>query len=140
MDYLFDSVLIYHSDEGVIITLGAGDEDSIMLTPVLNRILVLLVQNQGQLVTRDEFLEKVWDNYGRTTSSNTLTQYISILRKIFTDHLGKDCVITVPKQGYMLSTDVIIELLHNTSQSSVAESTIPIDIKNTVWIFYLQLI
>ncbi|WP_051916598.1 MULTISPECIES: winged helix-turn-helix domain-containing protein [unclassified Serratia (in: enterobacteria)] len=111
MDYLFDGVLLYHSGEGVIVPLGGSDEDSIILTPVLNRILSLLVENQGQLVTRDDFLEKVWDNYGRATSSNTLTQYISILRKLFIDQLNKECVITVPKQGYMLSQDIVIEKL-----------------------------
>ncbi|WON76451.1 transcriptional regulator [Serratia sp. UGAL515B_01] len=111
MDYLFDDVLLYRSDDGVLLPVGENDDNVITLTPVLNRMLILLIEKKGQLVTREEFLEKVWDNHGRIASSNTLTQYISTLRKIFSDHLKKECVVTLPKRGYMLSADVNVVAL-----------------------------
>jgi len=111
MDYLFDNNILYRSSDGTLHYLEGGAEDPITLPPVLNRILLLLVINQGQVITKEEFLTKVWDNYGKPGSSNTLNQYLSILRGIFSNHLGKKPIITVPKKGYMLSFEVNITIV-----------------------------
>lgn len=110
MDYLFDNNILYRSDDGTLHYLEGSSEETITLPPVLNRILLLLVINQGQVITKEEFLTKVWDNYGKPGSSNTLNQYLSTLRGIFSNHLGKKPIITVPKQGYMLSFDINITI------------------------------
>jgi len=110
MDYLFDNNILYRSSDGTLHYLEGGSEETITLPPVLNRILLLLVINQGQVITKEEFLTKVWDNYGKPGSSNTLNQYLSTLRGIFSNHLGKKPIITVPKQGYMLSFEVNITI------------------------------
>ncbi|CAI2043836.1 Transcriptional activator CadC [Serratia fonticola] len=112
MDYLFDNVLLYRPNESVILFVGEYENSGITLTPVLNRILILLIEKKGQLVTREEFLKNVWDNHGRIASSNTLTQYISTLRKIFSDHLKKECIVNVPKKGYILSLEVNVVSLN----------------------------
>lgn len=108
MDYLFDHSILYHSEDGTLHFLEAGAEDIVTLTPVLNRILLLLIAKQGQLITKEEFLIKVWDNYGRAGSSHTLNQYLSTLRKLFHKHLNKKGIVTIAKQGYMLSPDIIV--------------------------------
>lgn len=119
MDYLFDDVLLYRPNEGVLLIVGKSADNVIPLTPVLNRMLLLLIEKKGQLVTREEFLEKVWDNHGRIASSNTLTQYVSTLRKIFSDHLKKEGVVTLPRRGYMLSLDVnVVVLSHDAALST----------------------
>ena len=60
-------------------------------------MFALLVQRGQAIVTRDEFLETVWDNDG---SDEALTQAISRLRKI----LGDNTLIeTVPRTGYRLA-------------------------------------
>lgn len=110
MDYLFDDIILYCPDDGTIHVLEAGAEDTVTLTPVLNRILLLLVTKQGQLITKEEFLAKVWDDYGKAGSSHTLNQYLSTLRKVFAQHLNKKAIITVPKQGYMFSPDITISI------------------------------
>lgn len=111
MDYLFDNNILYRSGDGTLHYLEGSSEDTITLPPVLNRVLLLMVINQGQVITKEEFLTKVWDNYGKPGSSNTLNQYLSVLRGIFSNHLGKKPIITVPKQGYMLSFEVNITLV-----------------------------
>lgn len=62
MDYLFDDIILYCPDDGTIHVLEAGAEDTVTLTPVLNRILLLLVTKQGQLISKEEFFAKVWDD------------------------------------------------------------------------------
>lgn len=118
MDYLFDHSILYHSEDGTLHFLEAGAEDIVTLTPVLNRILVLLIAKQGQLITKEEFLIKVWDNYGRAGSSHTLNQYLSTLRKIFHKHLNKKGIITIAKQGYMLSPDIIVSTVDDQSKAT----------------------
>jgi DNA-binding winged helix-turn-helix (wHTH) protein len=110
MDYIFDDIVLYRPDDGTIHVLEAGSEDTVKLTPVLNRILLLLITRQGQLITKEEFLTKVWDDYGKSGSSHTLNQYLSTLRGIFSQHLNKKAIITVPKQGYLFSLDITITI------------------------------
>lgn len=125
MDYLFDHSILYHSEDGTLHFLEAGAEDIVTLTPVLNRILLLLIAKQGQLITKEEFLIKVWDNYGRAGSSHTLNQYLSTLRKIFHKHLNKKGIVTIAKQGYMLSPDIIVSTVDDQSKATGELSNAP---------------
>lgn len=118
MNYIFDDNILYQPDDGTIRVLESGAEDIVTLTPVLNRILLLLVSQQGQLITKDEFLAKVWDDYGKTGSSHTLNQYLSTLRGIFLKHLNKQPIITVPRQGYMFSLDIAITIVDPATEQS----------------------
>lgn len=101
MNYIIDDVLVYCPDDGSVSRISKPEEIIMVLTPVLNRILLLLIENQGSLVPRDLFFEKVWDNYGKNASSHTLSQYMGVLRKIFENELGASCIDTIPKVGYM---------------------------------------
>lgn len=125
MDYLFDHSILYHSDDGTLHFLEAGAEDTVTLTPVLNRILLLLIARQGQLITKEEFLIKVWDDYGRAGSSHTLNQYLSTLRKIFSKHLNKKGIITVSKQGFMLSPDIIVSTVDEQPEATNESGNTP---------------
>ena len=109
MKYIINNILIYNPEDGSLHTKNMDDYDLIMLTPVLNRLLSHMVNNQGVLISKENFFDTVWDNYGRTGSANTLKQYISNLRKILDSHLETQCIITVPGQGYMLSPDLVIQ-------------------------------
>ncbi|MBC3382200.1 winged helix-turn-helix domain-containing protein [Serratia fonticola] len=119
MNYIFDDSILYQPDDGTLHVLESGAEDIVTLTPVLNRILLLLVSRQGQLITKDEFLAKVWDDYGKTGSSHTLNQYLSTLRGIFLKHLNKKTIITVPRQGYMFSLEIAIATVDPTAEQSI---------------------
>ena len=69
------------------------------LEPRLAGVLDLLVRRAGAPVTRDEFLETVWDEDG---SDETLNQAISRLRRL----LGRaDLILTLPRVGYRLAID-----------------------------------
>ncbi len=67
--------------------------------------LILLVSNQGSLISKQVFLEKVWADL--VVSDEAITQCIKTLRKILGDKANKPQFIeTVPKYGYRFIADV----------------------------------
>jgi DNA-binding winged helix-turn-helix (wHTH) protein len=68
--------------------------------------LILLVENAGHLVEKDEFMKRLWpDSF---VGDDALAQNISLLRKALTDNNGAaDWIVTVPKRGYRLAVTVI---------------------------------
>ncbi len=61
--------------------------------------LALLVERRGELVTKDEFMDRVWR--GIPVTDEALTQCIRSLRKALGDEAGAPRFIqTVPKHGY----------------------------------------
>ena len=90
---------------------------SIQLEPRLRGVFALLVQRGRTIITRDEFLETVWDNEG---SDEALTQAISRLRKI----LGESTLIeTVPRIGYRLALAPKIADTHQPLGSQSSDKT-----------------
>ncbi|WP_181012962.1 winged helix-turn-helix domain-containing protein [Citrobacter amalonaticus] len=111
MVYLIDGVVIYDSLNGTLRRTGEKMGDAVTLTTIANKILLHLVQHHGQLVTRDMLFDEIWEKEGIASSSNTLTQYISLLRKIFAHYLGnKEVIVTVPRSGYYFSKENSVTL------------------------------
>lgn len=73
------------------------------LEPRIMKLLSLLVQHQGKVVTRQQIITDVWDDYGNADEG--LSQAISFLRKILGD-INKELIRTIPKKGYMLTVPV----------------------------------
>ncbi len=73
------------------------------LTPKIFEMLLLLVQNNGRMLSKDEIMETVWaDSFVEETN---LTSNISRLRKIL--HAGGEILIeTFPKRGYRFRGEV----------------------------------
>ena len=68
-------------------------------------LLCVLTENGGEMVTREELLERVWaDSF---VDESNLSRYIYLLRKTFKD-LGEseDLIQTVPRRGYRFGADV----------------------------------
>ena len=62
-------------------------------------VLILLIEAQGELVTKNRFMQEVWR--GVPVTDEALTQAIRTLRKALGDEAGAPCFIeTVPKYGY----------------------------------------
>jgi pimeloyl-ACP methyl ester carboxylesterase/DNA-binding winged helix-turn-helix (wHTH) protein len=72
----------------------------IPLTPKAFEILLLLVENCGHALTKEEMLAKVWQD--SFVEENNLAQNISILRRI----IGDEAIETVSRRGYRFIAQV----------------------------------
>jgi DNA-binding response OmpR family regulator len=71
------------------------------LTALEYKLLSLLMQNVGKVVTRELIFEKIWDASGNFVNDNTLTVYIKRIRK----KLDADIIKTVKGLGYQVAED-----------------------------------
>ncbi len=62
-------------------------------------VLCILTANQNQLVTREQLIKEVWNDYGGADEG--LNQAISFIRKVLVDN-NKEIIETIPKKGYVL--------------------------------------
>jgi len=67
------------------------------LTALEYRLLLIFASNKGQLLTRTQILEGIWDSAGNFVEDNTLTVYIKRLREKLGDAVN---IETVRGLGY----------------------------------------
>lgn len=79
----------------------AGRE--VPLTALEYRLLLAFAARPGQVFTRSQLLECIWDVAGDFVNDNTLTVYIKRLReKLEEDPQNPRCIVTVRGMGYKL--------------------------------------
>ena len=75
--------------------------EQIEVTSLEYKILVMLFENKGRLLTRGQILSEIWDESGSFVNNNTLTVYIKRLReKIEKDPNSPEIIKTVRGIGY----------------------------------------
>ncbi|MFY9996858.1 MAG: winged helix-turn-helix domain-containing protein [Leclercia sp.] len=83
--------------------------ERVILNAPTARCLQLLLENQEQVISRDEFLEAVWRTRGVVVSQNTFYQNISLLRKsLQRAGLTLDIIVTVRRKGFILAQNVLV--------------------------------
>ena len=82
---------------------GVLDSGQIQMILTKNEMLIFmtLLQHQGQIVSRDELMTRLWDN-SEYISDNALTVNISRLRTKLAEMGYADAIETSKKQGYVL--------------------------------------
>jgi DNA-binding response OmpR family regulator len=79
------------------------DGKEIFLTALEYRLLLMLISNRGQVLTRAQLLHHIWDVSGDFVNDNTLTVYIKRLRKKIEDDPQNPVIIkTVRGVGYRI--------------------------------------
>jgi DNA-binding winged helix-turn-helix (wHTH) protein len=77
----------------------------IRIEPKAMRVLVCLAEHPGEVVSKEQLIEKVWE--GAFVTDEALTYSIWGLRKAFGDNAKKPRFIqTIPKKGYCLIAPV----------------------------------
>ena len=75
------------------------------LTPKAFETLLVLAQNSGHVLKKEELLQRIWPN--SFVEESNLTQNIFILRKILgNDNDGNSYIETVPRHGYRFAGSV----------------------------------
>ncbi len=78
----------------------------IILTAMEYRLLLILLNNRGRVLSRNQLLENIWDIDGDFVEDNTLTVYIKRLRdKIEEEPTRPDIIKTVRGLGYVIEND-----------------------------------
>ena len=88
--------LVWHVDDQM---------QSIRLQPLVMRVLIVLANRAGDVVTREELIDEVW---GRPVSDDVLTRSIHELRVVFRGNkVQQKYIETIPKIGYSLVVPVV---------------------------------
>lgn len=75
----------------------------IILTALEYRLLLIFANHPGQVLTRNQLLERIWDVAGDFVNDNTLTVYIKRLReKLEDDPTQPKLLVTVRGLGYKM--------------------------------------
>ncbi|MGG1905320.1 winged helix-turn-helix domain-containing protein [Enterobacter ludwigii] len=103
-----------------------------------NRLLLEMVKRKNEILNRNELIKNVWEDYGFTSSNNSLNVAVSELRKAFSS-LGKDpqIISTIPKVGLQFVADVAPVMSHNgTVINATSTPNVHIVASLTKWIVF----
>jgi TolB-like protein/DNA-binding winged helix-turn-helix (wHTH) protein/lipoprotein NlpI len=90
---------------------------AVALTPKAFEVLLLLIQNAGRIVTKDELMKGVWAE--SFVEESNLTQTIFMVRKALDETADRRYILTVQGQGYRFLVPV------TETPNSVAETEAP---------------
>lgn len=92
----------------------------VSLAPKALDVLIVLVENRGRIVERDELMKKVWPD--TFVEDNNLAFNISVLRKLFGESgMSPRYIETIPKRGYRFIAEVHEPVAEKTEALPVAE-------------------
>lgn len=94
---------------------------SIVLNAPVSRCLQLLIERRYTLVPQQEFYPYVWGDVGSSIPVSTLYQNIALLRKALKAFVnrGENMITTVPKQGFSLASDVVVQEISEEAESVI---------------------
>ena len=82
--------------------------DAVDLSPRLVEILAAIVEKNGEIVTKDELLDRFWP--GVNISENTLTRAVADIRKALGEQASEPQYIqTLARRGFRFISDVTVE-------------------------------
>lgn len=100
------------------LSLNNDHSNSVVLSNQANRLLLEMVTRKSELLNRDDLVKSVWEDYGFTSSNNSLNVAVSEIRKAFS-LLGKDpqIISTIPKVGFKFE-GVIVPVMEKKAPST----------------------
>ncbi|HBU7918333.1 TPA: winged helix-turn-helix domain-containing protein, partial [Klebsiella pneumoniae] len=106
MKYIINFTITFDPDSRLL-KLRNKDQLTIELSKPATRLLIELIKNNKNEMPRETLIKHVWEDYGFSPSSATLSNHISELRKAF-EALGinKDILITVPRVGFKMEAEI----------------------------------
>lgn len=107
MRFDIEGFITFDTEDASLVNLLTGD--CIELSQTSTRLLAELLNHRGDILSRNEIFQSVFDKYGARASNSNLNQYISTLRRNLSD-LGvkKEIIVTVPRIGFKISEDAIV--------------------------------
>lgn len=82
------------------------NDSEVILTAMEYKLLLILLNNRGNILSRNKLLEYIWDVEGDFVNDNTLTVYIKRLRDKIEDNPSEPKIIkTIRGLGYVIEND-----------------------------------
>jgi len=101
------------------------DGQPVALKPKIFDLLLVLVQNSGHVVHKNELMSRVWPD--TVVEENNLTVSIFVLRKALGEtHNGHRYIETVPKRGYRFAADVTVEATGSGSSTQIGINSLTV--------------
>lgn len=121
--YLINDI-VYFYPANQLLEPVSEDKKSVSLNVPASRCLKLLLEKKGEIVTKYDFSQDVWESRGQYTSINALYQNISLIRKALREvGISQDVIHTIPREGFsFLGTAILLE-----EEESIADSYISSD-------------
>lgn len=117
MEYIFNLSVLFDPENRRLCLLH-DENSSVGLSAPAGRLLTVLLQNNGEILTREWLLKTVWEDYGFAGSNSNLNNYLSELRKAIGMLDPKlDIIITIPKVGIKLEANITFTNLKDTVES-----------------------
>jgi DNA-binding winged helix-turn-helix (wHTH) protein len=132
MKYKINDRIIFDVDSG---TLSLSDlfDDTVTISNPSKRLLQLLIVHQGDAVSREVIFKKVWDDYGMISSNNNLNQCVSKLRRVIKAlGIDEEVIVTVPKVGFMLHSEIQIVSCENEKDTPILAAEAPVSAAKTI--------
>lgn len=79
--------------------------EEIVLTAMEYKLLLIFIRNRGQILTRQQILNDIWDEAGEFVNDNTLTVYVKRLRSKLGDTEESQLIQTVRGLGYRMEKE-----------------------------------
>jgi DNA-binding winged helix-turn-helix (wHTH) protein len=123
LKYLISDQVIFDSDAHHLISLTSDTVKVTLHTPA-SQCLLLLLQNQGEVLTQKFLFENIWGKNGAFVSANTLYQNIAIVRKgLKSAGIGDDIVQTIPKTGIKFTGHATLYFAKETDPQEMREAS-----------------
>lgn len=124
MRFDIEGFITFDTEEASLVNLLTGD--CIELSATSTRLLTNLLQYRGDIISRVDIFQSVFEKYGARPSNSNLNQYISTLRRSLADlGIEKNVIITVPRIGFKISEEVIITCDNDYSSSFTLPTLTP---------------
>lgn len=108
MRYSIERTIIFSPEENTLKLINEL-ETELKLSNQATRLLKEMITNKDIILSRDELLKKIWEDYGFTASGNSLNVAISELRKSFFNlGINPKIITTIHKTGFQFSADVVL--------------------------------
>lgn len=107
--YLIGGAVVFNDD---LFEMARADdpEEIVQLGAASSRCLQVLLEADGEIVTKGDLLHKGWERYKSIVTGNSINQAIAQIRKGFVQlRMSPQSIVTIPRIGYKLSDDLAIE-------------------------------
>ena len=117
--------------------------EPVALTPKSFQILLVLIRQNKQIVTKDDLMKAVWPD--TFVEEANLSRNIFMLRKALGDNAQDRYIVTVPGQGYRLAEDVQLVPERELSVVAASRTRMQVEVKESgsprwLWLGALALV